>query len=348
MYRPVMVSPSMAVRALCAVVATCITASCAQPTGGPSRTATVPVIAPDGVRYEPFASPGEVDRAAAAAFVIMSDHKGYSPHDSDEMERMVDWSREMGAAFTIGMGDHLKRGWTNLIFRHMAEDAAWRNRWYPNVADGENEYYGSGQDDWGAGGELLEDVGMYGRPGVTVRPNGAEYYARLPLADHTVHLIQLHFSDSPGNDSLAFRESSRAWLDSMLSVLPDSPRNIIVVGAHSRLGRWVHILQEDRRAHLLSRADLVMSATTHHFERFDHGQDSAFVFNTGAVNFGAGLPDGTRDNGFTTVHLLREPDRLLIQYVSLISETRSLAPQGRAFVRMLETDRIAPVAFPRR
>jgi hypothetical protein len=289
--------------------------------------------------------PGDLNAQAAASFVIMSDHKGYAPQDSDNFAHMVQWSRDMSSAFTVGMGDHLKVGWTNLIMRFMDEDTVWRDTFYPNIADGENEYYGTAQSDWGAGGRLLDDIGLPDRPNVQMRSNGAEYYATLRLADYTVHLIQLHFPDQPADPAVAFRETSRAWLDSLLQHLPSEPTDIVVVGAHSKLGYWVEVLNTERRRRLLSRADIVMSATTHRFQHFDFGEDSALVVNTGTVNFGAWRSDTKRDGGFLTVHLLPDPERLIVQYVGLNDDQQSLAPFGKAYVRLLDNRRTLPVSF---
>jgi hypothetical protein len=300
---------------------------------------------PGEVWTESASTPSELDGKSTASFVIMSDHKGYGPQDSDNFAHMVQWSREMGSAFTVGMGDHLKVGWTNLIMRFMDEDTVWRDTFYPNIADGENEYYGTAQSDWGAGGRLLDDVGLPDRPNVQMRSNGAEYYATLRLADYTVHLIQLHFPDQPADPAVAFRETSREWLDSLLQHLPSEPTDIVVVGAHSKMGYWVEVLNTERRRRLLSRADIVMSATTHRFQHFDFGEDSALVFNTGTVNFGAWRSDVERDGGYLTVHLLPNPDRLIVQYVGLNDDQQRLAPYGKAYVRLLDNRRTLPVSF---
>jgi len=296
---------------------------------------------------EPFATPQDLDRAAIAAFVIMSDNKGRAPSDSREMGRLVEWSAEMGARFTIGLGDHLKRGWRNAFLDFLEENRGWRDRFYPCIADGENEFYGARQGDWGAGGAFLKVIGLDRRPRVEIRRNGAEYYARLPL-DHgyTVHLIQLHYPDEPRNLRVAFPDSTRAYLCDMLPRIPHTPRDIVIAAAHSRSGRWVNLLRYDQRELVLDRATLVLSATTHRFAHFDHGADRALCLNTGAVCYGVWDPR-TRapGNGFLTVHLLDGPPRLIVQYVDALAPERRLAPPDRAFEKVLTTGLIRPVVF---
>ncbi len=138
-----------------------------------------------------------LDRTADFSFAIMSDHKGSAPANSPEMTRMVQWIRESGDRFVIGLGDHLCKRFKNPFLDFLAQNQWWHDNFYPNIADGENQFYGTGQGDWGAGGKLLDVVGISSRADVTVRENGCEYYARIPVGRFTVHLIQLHYPDQP-------------------------------------------------------------------------------------------------------------------------------------------------------
>ena len=92
-----------------------------------------------------------LDREAAFSFAIMSDHKGLSSVDSDRFARMELWIEESGDAFVIGLGDHLKIGRPNTFLEFLENDRWWHDNFYPNVADGENEFYGGAQDSWGMG-----------------------------------------------------------------------------------------------------------------------------------------------------------------------------------------------------
>lgn len=279
-----------------------------------------------------IATPAELDEAAMFTFAIISDHKGFSPRDSVHMRRANRWMREMDPQAIIGMGDHLKRRWENTFLPFIAEDRLWRDRFWPNIADGENGYYGSSQSDWGAGRKLVDDAGLRERENVTIRDNGCEYYARIAAAGHTIHLIQLHYSDNPRDLEVAFNASSRQYLRDTLNSIEKGPTDIIVCGAHSRTGNWMPVLSEDLRALVLSKADLVLSATTHLFRRFDYGADKALCINTGSCGF----RNKHGKNGFVSVHVLAGPPRLVVQYVATDDgDDRPLAPPEMAFVKTL-------------
>ncbi len=323
------------------MVALCLTL-----TACPAWAPRLSFALPTSTRVEPFETAQQLDSAAAATFVIMSDHKGLAPTDSPEMARLVRWTADMGAAFTVGLGDHLKKGRANEILSFVESDTTWRDQLYPNVADGENEFYGQSQADWSAGAPILDLVKLQRRDNVEIRANGSEYYAKLPLGDgFTVHLIQLHFPDNPADPDSAFREDSRAYMCSLLVSIPNAPTDVVVVGAHSKSGEWVSILRDDRRELLLDRAALILSATTHLFRRFDHGAEKALTINTGSVCHARRGMAGVAINGFVTAHLLMAPPRLVVQYVDAGDETRALAPTDRAFVKMLDAGATYPVSF---
>jgi len=275
----------------------------------------------------------ELDAVAAYSFVIMSDNKGTSHADAaaeppnPHMSRAVAWTKDMHPRFVIGMGDHLKKGWSNTFVRFVASDPFWSSCFYPGIADGENEYYGTGQDDWAAGGRYLIDTGVAGRPNVVMRENGAEYYARIATPGGTVHLIQAHYPDQPANPLRAFRVDSRRWVCETLESIDRVPGDIVIVGAHSFTGNWLQVIAPGRRDEILRRADIVMSATTHHFERQPYGQATALCINTGSVGFSGDI------NGFVTVHVFNDPWRLVLQYVSTETTGRKLAGPGYAFVK---------------
>ena len=92
-----------------------------------------------------------LDATADFSFAIMSDHKGSAPSNSPEMTRMVQWIRESGDRFVIGLGDHLCKRFENPFLDFLTANQWWQQNFYPNIADGENEFYGSGQGDWGLG-----------------------------------------------------------------------------------------------------------------------------------------------------------------------------------------------------
>ncbi len=268
----------------------------------------------------------DLDRAAAFSFAIMSDNKGDSPGNRPEFARMVSWMEADGDRFVIGLGDHVKRGLQNGFLPFLRGNAWWRANFYPNIADGENEFYGKGQGDWGAGGRLLRETGLTGNPNVSVRKNGCEYYARIPAGSYTVHLIQLHFPDTPGDDEVAFPRDSRRFLVSTLRSVPKGPRDIVIACAHSRWGSWLGSLSRSQRKLVMERCDLILSATTHYFERIvlpGYEHDGALVLNTGSITWPRGCPPG-----YIRVHVLDNPTRLVAQYIRADRDERELVRYG--------------------
>ena|GEM_PF-3131305 len=267
----------------------------------------------------------DLDRRAGLHFAIMSDNKGDSPLSSVECARMAAWVEEGRAAFVIGMGDHLKNGWENSFIPWIQGDRWWRTHFYPNVADGENEYYSPThrQSDYGGGAPILSLVDLRANAEVVVRENGCEYYAKVRHKGYTVHLIQMHFSDSPKDPNVAFPEESRAWLTRTLTSIEKGEKDLIVVGAHSIKGYWDDELNPEQRRTLLHRADLVLSGTTHNFrvwvpEGFEDG--SAVCVNTGAVNY----PGYMSTEGYVEVHVLEPGGEIVGQYVDLTQTERRL------------------------
>ncbi len=278
------------------------------------------VILPAGVSYQ---NVGELDESAVFSFAIMSDNKGDSPSSKIEFARMVDWINESGDAFVIGLGDHVKKDWQNDFLSFLQENAWWHRCFYPNVADGENEYYGSGQGDWGAGRPMLDEVDMASRPEVVIRDNKAEYYATIVVEGYTVHLIQLTFSDTPSDTWIAFTEDSRRYLVETLTGIEKGEKDIVVVCAHSRTGSWIELLSEERRRLVMEKADLVLSATTHFYTRIvptGYLYVGALCLNTGSITH----PSGGSDPGYLQVHVLEDPFRLVVQYHDAGQERRSL------------------------
>ena len=265
----------------------------------------------------------DLDRRAVLHFAIVSDHKGDSPLSSVEFARMTEWVAAGEAAFVVGLGDHLKHGWENSFIPWIAGNRWWQEHFYPNVADGENEYYSPThkQSDYGTGGPILDLVDLDAAARV-VRPNAYEYYARIPAGDHTVHLIQLHYSDQPADPDSALRESSRQWMVEVLEGIDRGDRDLVLVAAHSRRGSWDQVLSQERRRLLLDQADLVLSATTHHHESWTpEGADDvrAVCVNTGAVNY----PGQMTPNGYVEVHVLANGD-VVGQYMDLTIPQRRL------------------------
>ena len=250
----------------------------------------------------------QLDSAAAFSFSVMSDNKGYALENL-HMRRCDKWIREEGDQFILGLGDHVKDNRKNPFLRLIRHDSLWHYHFYPNVADGENEYWGREQSNWGAGWPILDSAGLFDRKNVWIRDNRCEYYARETHDGITVHIIQLHYSDSPIDPEVAFREDSRRWLMEVLDSIKKDGNDIIVALAHT--GNWVNVLSEQRKKKVLAKADLILGATTHIFTKYEYpGYETgreALALNTGAVG-------NSIDNGFLQVHVLRHPLRLVVQY----------------------------------
>ena len=301
----------------------------AQPIYADSRT-TNPQAADEGLPG--VKSIGDLDRLADLHFAIMSDNKGDSPLSSVEFARMTAWIKEGKPAFMVGLGDHVKHRFENTFIPWLQSDPWWREHFYPNVADGENEYYSPThrQSDYGEGAPILDLVELEAHADV-IRPNRAEYYAQISVGDYTVHLIQMHFSDQPMDAAIAFPESSRAWMMETLKGIEKGDRDMIIVAAHSRSGAWDMILSPERRKLLLDKADLVLSATTHRFEvwvpeGFEEGD--AVCVNTGSVNY----PGPMAANGYVEIHLI-ESMGIVGQYIDLTQTARRLQRGHFAWIK---------------
>ncbi|MCZ6677924.1 MAG: hypothetical protein O7E52_11810 [Candidatus Poribacteria bacterium] len=275
----------------------------------------------------------DLDRQAGLHFAIMSDNKGDSPLSSVEFARMVAWIGESNAAFVVGLGDHLKHRWENSFIPWLQSEPWWRKHFYPNVADGENEYYSPThkQSDYGEGAPLLDLVDLDAHADV-IRPNDAEYYARISVGDYTVHLIQIHFSDQPKEAEVAFPESSRAWMIETVKGIKKGEKDLIVVAAHSREGSWDRVISPERRRFLLNKADLVLSATTHKFQAWaPEGVEEASVIciNTGAVNY----PGFMTPNGYVEIHVVASTGAIVGQYIDLTQTHRRLQRGRFAWIK---------------
>lgn len=288
----------------------------------------------------------DLDEIALFTFSIMSDNKGDSPRNSTQFARMVQWIEESGDKFVIGLGDHVAIGLENSFLPFLAENKWWHDHFYPNVADGENEYYGRGQWDWGAGGKILDAVDLRSRSGVEIRPNGAEYYARIAVKGYTVHLIQLSYPDEPPAPQLAFKPDSRRYLVETIQGIKKGEKDIVVACAHSRYGSWIGMLSDEQQKVVMEKADLVLSATAHVFARIpvsgydDHG---ALCLNTGSITH----PRFISPPGYVQVHVVQNPLRLVVQYVRVDHRRRELQSGNYAWLKYV-AGKVERSQFPSR
>ncbi|MFP4458073.1 MAG: hypothetical protein ACLFSQ_00610 [Candidatus Zixiibacteriota bacterium] len=284
----------------------------------------------DGM-IEGIDSLSQLDSLATFRFIIFSDNKGDSPTSSESFARMIDWTRE--SYCFIGLGDHVKKGWGNSFWDFIQTNQEWTDRFYPNIADGENEYYGKSQGDWGAGGEFLSEIGMEKRTNTQIRDNGCEYYSKISCpSDFMIHLIQLHYPDNPPNDSIAFKPDSRKFLIETLESIQRNEKDIIIAAAHSYDGFWFDELSESEQDIIMQKCDLVLSATSHFFEIFDVIPDSiAPVFiNTGSIPHSvAYCPPGYLD-----VHVLDNPPAIIGQYINANIPIREFQNSDYSFLKI--------------
>lgn len=271
----------------------------------------------------------KLDSLAEFSFSIMSDNKGYAL-ENESMYKCDKWIREAGDRFILGLGDHVKDNRANPFLNFIKNDSLWHNHFYPNVADGENEFWGKNQGTWGAGAPILDYVNLSERKNVTIRDNKCEYYAIEEYNNIKVHIIQLHYSDTPKNSFIAFRKNSRKYLFYILDSIDKEENNIIVVLVHTN--EWINKLNKKNRRLLLSKADLLLDANTHSYKKYDFiessAENNAAVFNTGAV--------GNSDNsGFIQIHVLKNPLRMIIQYQETKNNTRKLQGEGFSYVKII-------------
>jgi len=276
----------------------------------------------------------ELDSLAAFSFAIMSDNKGDSPSSAVQFARMVNWMEESQDRFVVGLGDHVKKGWENSFLPFIKTSSWWQHNFYPNAADGENEFYGKDQGDWGAGGKIFREVELSANPHVTIRKNSCEYYAAIKEKGYTVHLIQLHFPDRPKDPAVAFPEDSRNYQIHTLKQINKQKNDIIIAAAHSRSGFWIELLTDEQQNLVMTKCDLVLSATTHFFERKiipGYEEKGALLINTGSVTY----PNSYSPYGYIQVHVLENPLSLVVQYIDTGKPERILQHSEYAFIKII-------------
>ncbi len=283
-----------------------------------------------------------LDQTCDFSFAIMSDNHGFAPANSPQMTRMAEWIKQSDCKFVVGMGDHLCKAFENPFLDFIRDDDFWADHFYPGISDGDNEFYGTGQGDWGAGGALLDHMDLAARPGVVIRENGAEYYAKIPVGEFTVHLIQLHYPDAPRDPKLAFTEDTRQFLIDTLNSIDKGPNDIVIACAHTFLGVWVPLLSEERREIVMDKCDICVSATTHVYLR----QKLPGYESTGALCINDGSACRSRlpgDSGFVLVHVFRgqndQPARMVVQYINTdLPDRRPALARNKAFVKEIGGD----------
>ncbi|MBN1756306.1 5'-nucleotidase C-terminal domain-containing protein [bacterium] len=279
----------------------------------------------------------DLDSQAVFSFAIMSDNKGDSPSSSESFARMADWIKESNDKFVIGLGDHVKKGWENSFLEFIEQDAWWKANFYPNIADGENEYYGESQGDWGAGAPLMGLFNMDQRPNVKIRENGCEYYAKIKTNGYTIHLVQVHYPDEPQLVKIAFPEDTRNYLAETIKKIRKGKKDIIIAAAHSRYGFWIDQMNKENRNIILEKCDLILSATTHFFERkqiLEFKDKEPLLINTGSIS----NPNMYCPPGYVQVHVMKKPLSLVVQYINAGRPERELQHSEFAYLKVVDGD----------
>jgi len=245
------------------------------------------------------------------SFAIFSDNTGDGPEKS-EFSRMIEWIKANNYPFVIGMGDHVKKGTKNGIIGFLKENMWWQGHFYPTIADGDNEFYGKNQKDWGAGKELFSMTDIRSRKNVIFAENGVEYYSVINEKGLNIHFISLHYPDQPNIDSIAFKDSSKEYMVDVLKKIDKKENDIIIIGAHSRLGYWLDRLNAEQKKIVNEKADIVLSSTTHVFHIFSENGDSGpLVLNTGSIT----RPRLWSPPGFISVDVYNDPLEIDASYI---------------------------------
>ncbi len=282
-----------------------------------------------------YSSIEELEETSTISFAIFSDNHGNSPYDNIQMAKMNSWMQKSNAEFAIGLGDHIMQQDGRNFLSFIARNYWWYNNFYPTIADSENAYFGKSQDDVDAGGALLTMMNFDKRNDIVKRNMKSEYYAVREVNGYKFHIITLHFPDQPYTDA-AFTEESKKFMTNILNGIQKTNKDVVIVNAHSRFGFWIDNLSPSQRATLMNKADLVLSGTTHHFEKYytsnvKAGQKMPLIINAGSTTnarFGG-------HNGYVQIDLLPSENALVAQYINLDADHKELASSNESFIKYI-------------
>ncbi len=287
----------------------------------------------------------DIENQSIFNFSIVSDNHGQSPYENVYMAKANYHIRKSNDICILGMGDHLTKTGTNDFLFFVCNDPFWRDNFYPTISDNENAFYGQGQDDWGAGKPFFDAIDIVHRKNVTFSKEGVDYYAVINAPKgYKIHWISLHFPDQPADTRLAFRESSKSFLRQTLISINKTNRDIIVIGAHSRFGSWMNELNEELSRLVMSKADLVLGATTHYYERYTldgYENKGPLLLNTGSVIY----PRFGSQPGFIQVHVMEQHRGLYINYVDVSKPTTVIRSSPFAYFKTFD-GKIYDVYYP--
>lgn len=279
-----------------------------------------------------FTTIEELDKIASFKFYIFSDNKGDA--NTTHFNKMIEWTKDRDMKFVIGLGDHLKKGFENTFLGFLENNIDFKNNFYPTIADGENEYYGESQGDWGAGSEFLNLVELNKRTNTQMRENNVEYYSVFKFGEIKIHLITLHYPDEPSDDSVSFKQDSKDYLINTLNSIDKTDKDFVIVTAHSRLGYWHSQLSQSELEIVMNKVDLGLSATTHLFSKFtvENYPDYGTLFiNTGAI----GYPFLENGEGYIEISFLTNPNEFVLHYVSTTDENLQISTKTKYYVKRI-------------
>lgn len=282
-----------------------------------------------------FSSIEALEESSEISFAIFSDNHGNSPFDNIHMAKMNSWMQKSNAEFVIGLGDHVMNQDGRNFVSFIARNRWWFNNFYPTIADSENAFFGKSQSDLDAGGAMLDMMNFGKRTDIIKRNMKSEYYAVREVKGYRFHIITLHFPDQPYTDD-AFSEESKKFMTNILNSIQKTNKDIIIVNAHSRFGFWIDNLSVSQRQILMNKADLVLSGTTHHFEKYysnsvKGGQKMPLIINAGsATNARYGS-----HNGYVQIDLLADQNALVAQYINLDADSKELATSNESFIKYI-------------
>ncbi len=277
----------------------------------------------------------QLEESSTISFAIFSDNHGNSPYDNIQMAKMNSWMQKSNAEFAIGLGDHIMQQDGRNFLSFIARNHWWYNNFYPTIADSENAFFGKSQDDVDAGGALLTMMNFDNRKDIIKRNMKSEYYAVREVNGYRFHIITLHFPDQPYTDA-AFTEESKKFMTTILNGIQKTNKDVVIVNAHSRFGFWIDNLSPNQRVTIMNKADLVLSGTTHHFEKYytsnvKAGQKMPLIINAGSTTnarFGS-------HNGYVQIDLLPTENALVAQYINLDADAKELAPSNESFIKYI-------------
>lgn len=274
----------------------------------------------------------DLHNSKAFSFSIFSDNQGNSPTNNMYMARANMHMRKTNDKFVLGVGDHLSRANANEFLFYVCNDPFWRNNFYPCIADGENSLYGPDQSAWGAGRGFFDALDIKQRKNVVFSKEGTDYYAVIEdESGFKVHWIALYYPDEPANPDLAFRQSTKDFLNSVINSIIKKPNDIIVIAAHSKFGFFTEYLNEDLRTKVYEKCDLIFSGSTHYYERQQTKVQSQgpLIINTGSIT----NPRFGSKPGFIQVCVLPYQQGIHVQYINVDQSTFELKSTPYAYFK---------------